>query len=67
MDYKSIVCFLRVCELHSFTKAAEDLYISQPALSRRILALEDELGVKLLDRANGGFTWANRYRLPLPG
>lgn len=48
MDYKSIVCFLRVCELHSFTKAAEDLYISQPALSRRILALEDELGVKLL-------------------
>lgn len=47
MDYKSIVCFLRVCELHSFTKAAEDLYISQPALSRRILALEDELGVKL--------------------
>ena len=54
MDYKSIVCFLRVCELHSFTKAAEDLYISQPALSRRILALEDELGVKLLDRANGG-------------
>ena len=54
MDYKSIVCFLRVCELHSFTRAAEDLYISQPALSRRILALEDELGVKLLDRANGG-------------
>ena len=54
MDYKSIVCFLRVCELHSFTRAAEDLYISQPALSRRILTLEDELGVKLLDRANGG-------------
>lgn len=54
MDYTSIVCFLRVCELRNFTKAAQDLYISQPALSRRILALEDELGVKLLNRANGG-------------
>lgn len=54
MDYTSIVCFLRVCETRNFTKAAQDLYISQPALSRRILALEDELGVKLLDRATGG-------------
>lgn len=63
MDYKSIVCFLRVCELHSFTKAAEDLYISQPALSRRILALEDELGVKLLDRANGGLQFTEGGKL----
>lgn len=54
MDNMSITCFLRVCELHNFTKAAQQLHISQPALSRRIIALEDELGVRLLDRSNGG-------------
>lgn len=52
MDHISMAYFLRVCELHNFTKAAESLHISQPALSRRIIALENELGVKLLDRSN---------------
>lgn len=54
MDYTSIVCFIRVCEVRNFTRAAQDLYISQPALSRRILTLEDELGVKLLERSTSG-------------
>lgn len=56
MDNVSIACFLRVCELGNFTKAAEELHISQSALSRRIAALEDEIGIKLLDRSKTGIS-----------
>lgn len=54
MDNDSLQYYLRICDLKNYTKAAEELHISQPALSRRIIALEDELKVKLLDRTNGG-------------
>ena len=42
--------FLRVAELGSFTKAAEDLLMSQPALSRSIQKLEQELGQPVFHR-----------------
>lgn len=42
--------FLRVAELKSFTKAADDLLISQPALSRSIKRLESELGKPVFNR-----------------
>lgn len=42
--------FLRVAELRSFTKAAEDLLVSQPALSRSIQKLETELGRPVFHR-----------------
>lgn len=41
--------FMTVAKYESVTKAAEELYVSQPAVSRRISALEDELGVKLFE------------------
>lgn len=44
--------FLRVAEKQSFTLAAKSLYVSQPALSRQISLLEQELGTKLLLRNN---------------
>lgn len=40
----------------SFTRAAEECYISQSAISQQIQALEQELGIKLLDRGNRKFS-----------
>lgn len=54
MDFESITYFLRACELKSLTRAAQEFYISQPTISRRVIALEDELGVELLKRTNTG-------------
>lgn len=47
--------FIQVAERGSFTQTANELYISQPAVSRAIKALEDELKVKLFfrDKRNG--------------
>ncbi len=50
MDTKSLRCFLAVAENLNFSRAAESIYLSQPALSLRIHALEEELGVKLFLR-----------------
>jgi LysR family nitrogen assimilation transcriptional regulator len=46
--------FLRVAELRSFTRAAAVLHIAQSALSRQVHALEEELGVALLQRLDRG-------------
>lgn len=41
---------IAVADMHSFTRAAEALYVSQPTLSQQIKQLEDLLDVQLLDR-----------------
>lgn len=50
MDINYLLYFKRVAELQNITKAAEQLSITQPALSRVIHNLEDEIGYKLFDR-----------------
>jgi len=45
-----------VAEALSFTKAAAQLRIAQPALSRRVQDLEDDIGVDLLKRSPRGVT-----------
>lgn len=52
MTTAQIQYFLVAAERLNFTAAAEQLYITQPSLSRQIAAIEDELGVKLFDRSN---------------
>jgi len=46
-----LVVFRTVAEQRSFRKAAEELYLTQPAVSLQIKALEEDLGAKLLDRS----------------
>lgn len=50
MDTTSLKTFLTIAELGSFSLAAEKLYLTQPAISKRIQALETEMDTKLFDR-----------------
>lgn len=50
MEIHQIRYFLAVCETLNFTRAAEHCNVSQPALTRAIKSLEDELGGELLRR-----------------
>ncbi|WP_026878883.1 transcriptional regulator CynR [Ignatzschineria larvae] len=51
MHLRYIRYFLTVAEYQSFTKAAEALHISQPALSQQIKLLEENLNTQLFDRS----------------
>ncbi len=50
MDVRQLKYFLTISEEGSISKAAEKLHMSQPPLSQQLKLLEDELGVKLLER-----------------
>ena len=50
MDLRHLETFVKIAELNSFTKAAEELYITQPTVSKQIVDLEGYFGVRLIDR-----------------
>lgn len=60
MDFRILRYFLTVAKEQSFTKAAEQLHITQPTLSRQLAALEEELGVELLVRSGRHITLTDR-------
>lgn len=51
MDFRQLEAFIKVVELGSFSKAAEELYVSQPSVSSYITALEKELDTVLINRS----------------
>ncbi|MEJ2508700.1 MAG: LysR family transcriptional regulator, partial [Gammaproteobacteria bacterium] len=66
MDIASLQAFIAVAKTGSFSSAAEDLFLTQPAVSKRIAGLEDELGARLFDRIGRrtDLTEAGRALLP---
>lgn len=67
MNLEQLRSFVEVARFGNFTRAAEELYIAQPSLSRQIAALEQSLGAELFHRARGGstLTAAGESLLPL--
>ena len=56
MDLRVLRYFLTVAKEQNFTRAAEQLHITQPTLSRQLAAFEQELGVSLFDRTGKTIT-----------
>jgi len=54
VDLRQLEIFVKVAELGSFSRAAQSLFLTQPTVSEHIRTLEDELGVRLLDRLGRG-------------
>ncbi len=54
MDIQQLRGFFEVAREKSFTKAAGRLFLTQPAISQQVKALEDELGDQLIERRRGG-------------
>ena len=66
MDLANLSAFIAVAETGSFSLAGERLHLTQPAVSKRIFALEQQLNVRLFDRLGRevGLTEAGRALLP---
>lgn len=66
MDLNALQAFLAVAETGSFSRAAQHLYLTQPAVSKRLAALEGELGLTLFDRVGrrASLTHAGEVLLP---
>lgn len=66
MDTQSLAAFIEVAEAGSFSRAAETLHLSQPAVSKRIAALEEQIGHPVFDRVGRNVTLTDAGRALLP-
>ena len=67
MDTKLIEYIIAIAEEKSLSKAAERLYLSQPALSQRLKKLEEELGTPLFIRGKDGLSITDAGRIYING
>ncbi len=65
MDVSQLRTLVRVAELGSLSKAADSLCVAQPALSRQVRMLEEELGTRLFDRHGRGMVITEQGRTVL--
>ncbi len=63
MDFENLRTFLEVARLKSFSRAAQKLLRTQPAISAQIRTLEQEVGARLFDRDGGKVTFTAAGRL----
>ena len=63
MDFEQLRTFLEVSRLKSFSRAAQKLLRTQPAISAQIRSLEQEVGTRLFDRDGGKVTYTPAGRL----
>ncbi|WP_028006421.1 LysR family transcriptional regulator [Solimonas flava] len=66
METQFLAAFVEVADGGSFTQAAETLHLSQPAISKRITALEAQIGHALFDRVGRRVTLTDAGRTLLP-
>ena len=66
MDTTGLRTFIAAAELESFSHAADQLYLTQPAVSKRVAALEEELGAPLFDRIGRRVTLTEAGQKLLP-
>lgn len=66
MDTQNLSAFIAVADAGSFTQAAASLHLSQPAVSKRITALEEQIGQSLFDRVGRRVTLTDAGRTLLP-
>lgn len=52
IEFRHLETFCRVADLKSFSKAADDLFLTQPTVSGHILSLEESLSLRLFDRTS---------------
>ena len=62
MELRVLHYFLAIAREENFTRAAEQLHVTQPTLSRQIADLEQELGVKLFTRSNHHIVLTDVYK-----
>jgi DNA-binding transcriptional LysR family regulator len=65
MELRHLRYFIAVAEAANFTKAAAKLRVAQPALSRQVMDLEEEIGVDLMKRSPRGVTLTAEGKLLL--
>ena len=66
MDINNLIAFIEVAEKKSFSRSAESLNLTQPAVSKRVAALETELSTRLFDRIGRTVHLTEAGRMLLP-
>lgn len=66
MDVQTLQALICVADTGSFSRAAERLHLSQPAISKRIATLEDQVGIALFDRVGRHITLTQAGQALIP-